>query len=162
MRDSVLFLPKLNMPTPGTRTTVGLASRTCGRVLEGVLLVVLGVFGAVGFERGVDELLELRGIAGGIPLDEHGADLGADEVVGAAGAEVRELLRRCCELTKLEDVGSIGEAADPALLAGDGAAETGMICSAIAARSSCESQRSRPPKCLCPAVAAWRSMNWPS
>ena len=38
--------------------------------------------------------VEFGGIAGGVPLDEHGADLGADEVVGAAGAEMGELPRR--------------------------------------------------------------------
>ena len=35
----------------------------CGRILECVLFVVLGIFGAVGFERGLDQLLQLSGIA---------------------------------------------------------------------------------------------------
>ena len=57
-----------------------------------MLCVVVGVLGAIGFERRVEERGKLGGLVCGVPVDEQGADLGADEVVGAAGAEVRELL----------------------------------------------------------------------
>ena len=90
-----------------------------GRVGQGVCFVVVGVLGAVGLEGCVDRALESsRGVACGVPVDEHRADLGADEVVGAAGAEVRELLR-LRGVDEVEHVGRVGEAADPALLAAD-------------------------------------------
>src|ERR1700729_3522951 len=61
-------------------------------------------------------------MAARVPVDVHGADLGADEVVGATGAKVCELLR-LLRVDELEDVGRVGETADPALLAADGAAD---------------------------------------
>ncbi len=63
-----------------------------GRFGQRVLRVVLGVLGAIGLERGVDERGEFGGLVGWVPVDEQRADLGADEVVRAAGAEVCELL----------------------------------------------------------------------
>src|SRR6202044_3015301 len=102
--------------------------RTCvahlGRIGQSMLRVVLAVLLAVGLERRVDERGELLCIALWIPVDVHGADLGADEVVGTAGAEVRELLR-LLGVGELEHVWSVGKAADPALLAADRAAQVG-------------------------------------
>ena len=93
----------------------GSAPRIAGRVLHGVLLVVRGVVGPVGLVQLLQsrELLLDRGIRG--QVEQHRLDLGAQEVIGAAGAqrgEFRSVRRR----EELEHAGVVGEVADHGLV----------------------------------------------
>jgi hypothetical protein len=94
------------------------------RVRQRVRVVVGGVLGAVGLERLGELRLEVSDSGGGVPVHEERADLGADEVVRATGAEVRELLGRL-RVDEVEHVGRVGKAADHALLRRDAAADDG-------------------------------------
>jgi len=82
---SVLFLPKLNMPRPGMRTTVGW-SRGGRRIGRGEGVIVVAVLLAVFVEGEVNLQLE-SGEVGAPARGQRAADLGADEVIGATGAE---------------------------------------------------------------------------
>ena len=79
------------MPTPGTRKMTGLASRIGGRIVMLAVVVVARVVGAVVFERLVEagnDRVDVR--LGRIEFDDQRADLGAQEMVGAGGAERAE------------------------------------------------------------------------
>ena len=54
-----------------------------------MLVVVLGVLLALGDEGLIDLSFKSGDIALWVPVDKHRANLRADKVVGAAGAEVR-------------------------------------------------------------------------
>src|SRR5215469_15978160 len=87
-----------------------------------MLLVVVGVLRAVCLQSGVKECGKLRGIALGIPWHEQRADLRADEVIGAACAEVRELFG-LAGVHELKDLRRVSIGADEPLLPRDGAAQ---------------------------------------
>ncbi len=78
------------MPTPGTSTIARVGSADRGRVLGGVCvvigLVVLAVRG-VQFLEPRDRVLD-RSV--GRKVEHQGLDLGAQEVVGATGAQGRQ------------------------------------------------------------------------
>ena len=101
---------------------VGAADR--GGVLHGVLLVVRGVVGAVGLVQLLQsrELLLDRGVRG--QVEQHRLDLGAQEVVGAAGAQRGEL-RSVRRREELEHAGVVGEVADHGLVVRGEAADRG-------------------------------------
>ena len=91
---------------------VGVAHR--GRIGQCMGLVVLRVLGAICFQRLIELRLQLRDIAGRIPIHEQRTNLGTDEVVGATGAQMRQLPRRM-RVDKGKHIGCIGEAAQDAL-----------------------------------------------
>ena len=73
-------------------TTVGLASRRAGESGVANVVVVGGVLLAIFGERRVDLRLELGEVGVCGPRHKQRANLGADEVVGATGAEEGQLL----------------------------------------------------------------------
>ena len=102
-----------------------------------MLLVVSGIFGAVVGEGGVNLLLQRGEIVTGFGGDKERTDLGANEVVGAAGAEMGER-GGVFGIDEAEDFRQVAVAGDEALLLRDAAAEKreqigGQIAAIVAA-----------------------------
>ena len=87
-------------------------------------MVVGAVLAAVFVEGCVDLGLEFGYASAGRPGNKERADLGADEVVRATGAEEGEVFG-LGRVDKLKHVGRVGEARDPAIAGADAAAEGG-------------------------------------
>ena len=88
------------------RTTVGLASRRAGESGVGKGLIVGAVLLAIFRQRTLDLLLERVEIGARRPGHKERTNLGADEVVGATGAQKGQLLR-VRRVDELQHVGRV-------------------------------------------------------
>ena len=116
MRASVLFLSEVEHSHARDQNYGRTRIADRGRVLQSMFVVVLRILRTVGLKRRLDEFLDLRRISGRVPLDEHWADLGADEVIRAARSQMRQFLR-ALGVHEVENLGSVRETRNPALLA---------------------------------------------
>ena len=89
----------------------------------------------------------------GRPGNEHGADLGADEVIGATGSEKSEIFG-LLGVDKLEHVGRVGEAGDDAAMCADVAAQDGGNLDGDLFAAGAGGVAS-PPKRTVPLARAW-------
>src|SRR5882672_6341600 len=83
-----------------------------------MLVIVVRIFAAIVLQRGRCRRKNLRSILRRVPVHKHRPDFRPDEMIWAAGAQMRQL-RRGMRIDELQDLGNIGETANHALLAGD-------------------------------------------
>src|SRR5882724_1063898 len=83
-----------------------------------MLVIVVHRFAAIALQRGRCRRKNLRSILRRVPLHKERPDFRPDEMIWAAGAQMRQL-RGGMRIDELQDLGNIGETANHALLVGD-------------------------------------------
>src|SRR6266851_3517857 len=83
-----------------------------------MLVIVVRIFAAIVLQGGRCRRKNLRRILRRVPVHKQRPDFGPDEVIWAAGAQMRQL-HGGMRIDELQDLGNIGETANHALLVGD-------------------------------------------
>ena len=121
----LLILAEAEDAEAGDDDDGGVGVAELGRIGESPVVVIGGVFGAVGDGLFGDALFQDGEAFGGLPVDEQGADAGAEEVVRAGGAEAAEFFGPG-GAGEDEGVFVVGVVGDLAAVGGADAAEGGQ------------------------------------